>query len=400
MAIPRSQAPGSVVLEADDFQQLIDVLKAQGYRVAGPAVRDGAIVFDEVNAVTDLPVGWYDEQKPGAYRLRKRRDKSYFAYVVGQHSLKEYLHPPVVTLYTAQRNGSSFKAPIPAREAPKTAFLGVRPCDVASVAVLDRVFRDSAYPNPVYCARREALFIVAVNCIHPSGSCFCASMGTGPKAAGGFDIALTEVVESRHHYFLVDAGSKAGEKVLASLPTTPATDDELLAAEKALAKAAQQMGKTLQTAGLRDALYRNVENPRWEDAAERCLACGNCTLVCPTCFCTTVEDTTNLSGSEAERRQRWDSCFTLEHSYVHGGSVRTSGMSRYRQWLMHKLAYWWDQFGTSGCVGCGRCITWCPAGIDITQEAGAVRSSEQGVKEEGDGNVQVHSRASSVLQGL
>jgi sulfhydrogenase subunit beta (sulfur reductase) len=110
--------------------------------------------------------------------------------------------------------------------------------------------------------------------------------------------------------------------------------------------------------------------------ASRCLGCANCTLACPTCFCASVSDTTDLEGETAARVRRWDSCFTLDHSYIHGGSVRASLRARYRQWLTHKLASWIDQFGVSGCVGCGRCITWCPVGIDITEEVAAIRARD------------------------
>ncbi|MEU5265530.1 4Fe-4S dicluster domain-containing protein [Amycolatopsis sp. NPDC021455] len=122
-------------------------------------------------------------------------------------------------------------------------------------------------------------------------------------------------------------------------------------------------------ADLPSVIRESRKSPLWEEVASRCLTCANCTMVCPTCFCTTTEDVTDLSGEHAERHQRWASCFELDFSYVHGGSVRTSGASRYRQWFSHKLGTWHEQFGTSGCVGCGRCIAWCPAGIDITEEA-------------------------------
>ena len=134
------------------------------------------------------------------------------------------------------------------------------------------------------------------------------------------------------------------------------------------------MGREMNTDGIHDLLLANLEHPRWEEVAGRCLTCGNCTMVCPTCFCTSVEDTSDLAGVSAERSRRWDSCFTMDFSYIHGGSVRASPKSRYRQWMTHKLATWWDQFGSSGCVGCGRCITWCPVGIDITEEVRAIRA--------------------------
>jgi ferredoxin len=149
-----------------------------------------------------------------------------------------------------------------------------------------------------------------------------------------------------------------------------------MAAEKAVEQATARMGRHLDTDSLKQLLERNFDNIHWEEVAKVCLTCGNCTLVCPTCFCTNIEDETDLTGGTAIRRRMWDSCFTVGFSYIHGGSIRSTETSRYRQWLMHKLCYWVDQFGSFGCVGCGRCITWCPVGIDITKEVRLIRESE------------------------
>ena len=214
----------------------------------------------------------------------------------------------------------------------------------------------------------------------PAGTCFCVSMETGPKADAGFDLALTELVDENRHEFLVEVGSETGVEIFRQVPHRPATDAEVAAAEAVVAHTASQMGRTLQTDGIKDLLLENLNHPRWDDVAKRCLTCGNCTMVCPTCFCTTVEDHSDLTGSFAERVRKWDSCFTMDFSYIHGGSVRKTARSRYRQWMTHKLATWIDQFGTSGCVGCGRCITWCPVGIDITDEAAAIRANPQRTK--------------------
>ncbi len=201
-------------------------------------------------------------------------------------------------------------------------------------------------------------------------------MDTGPRAGSGFDLALTEVIEEGRHYFTVETGSEAGEEVMAEVASTAARSVEREASLAASARAAAQMGRELETDGLRELLQRNLEHPRWDEVSERCLTCGNCTMVCPTCFCTSVEDVTDVSGEEAERWREWDSCFTLDFSHLGDGSVRSSSRSRYRQWMTHKLGTWWDQFGTSGCVGCGRCITWCPVAIDITEEAAAIRATD------------------------
>jgi formate hydrogenlyase subunit 6/NADH:ubiquinone oxidoreductase subunit I len=262
------------------------------------------------------------------------------------------------------------------REPQKWAFLGVRACDLRAIAIQDKVFLQGAYVDSGYRMRRENIFVVAVNCGQAGNNCFCASMGTGPQAESGFDLALTEVLNGGQHFIFVQVGTELGAQVLAIVPNTPADETQKNEAEKTVAHAREQ-ARTLDIANLKEILYRNYDNPLWEQVAERCMTCANCTMVCPTCFCTTIEDVTDLTGTRSERWRKWDSCFTLDFSYIHGGSIRTSAMSRYRQWMTHKLATWNDQFGTPGCVGCGRCITWCPVAIDITEQARAIREGER-----------------------
>jgi ferredoxin len=245
------------------------------------------------------------------------------------------------------------------------------------MGILDRVLLGGSHPDPADRARIDGVFVVAVQCGQAGGTCFCVSMGTGPVAERGFDLALTEVIDDGRHYFVAEVGSDRGADVLADVPSAQAGDAERHRAADVHARTATQMGRELDVTDIKGLLYRNYEHPRWDEVADRCLTCGNCTMVCPTCFCTTVEDVTDLDGAHVERHQRWDSCFTVDYSQIHGGAVRGSTRSRYRQWMTHKLASWWDQFGTSGCVGCGRCITWCPVGIDLTEEARAIRDSEK-----------------------
>ncbi len=371
-----SQGTEPAVLERDHLQLLLDILAKRGYRVVGPTVRDRAIVYDDLTSLADLPVGWTDEQDGGTYRLRRRNDGALFGYVVGPHSWKKFLHPPAVRLWRASTGGNGFQIVEEDEGVPKFAFIGVRSCEISAIAVQDKVFLNGKYSDPHYKARRQDVFIVALNCGHAGGTCFCASMNTGPKATFGFDLALTEVLEAGRHYFLVDVGTELGAEILREVPHKAASEEEKATAERIVAKTARQMGRTMDTTGIKELLYRNYENPRWDDVAKRCLTCANCTMVCPTCFCTTVEDVTDLTGEHAERWRKWDSCFTMDFSYIFGGSVRASPMARYRQWMTHKLATWIDQFGTSGCVGCGRCITWCPVAIDITEEVSAIRQSE------------------------
>ena len=372
----KAQVTAKYFLSARDFPSLFSRLQEQGYAPIGPKIIDGDFAYSLLTSVTDLPIGWTDRQEGGVYRLEKRDDGAMFGYRVGQHSWKPFLLPPDQRLWEAQSQEGGWRlAPASADSAP-LAFIGVRACDLQALEVLDRVFLKGNFVDPTYAVRRSQALVIAVHCTQAGGTCFCASMGTGPRATTGFDLALTEILQGRDHYFLVEAGTPKGAAILAGVPKRPPRQAEEAAADEAVAQATLGMGRHLDTAELKELLYRNYEHPRWEEVASRCLTCGNCTLVCPTCFCHTYKDTLDLNGEQAERRRHMQVCFSLDFSYIHGGSVRSSPKSRYRQWLTHKLATWVDQFGCFGCVGCGRCITWCPVAIDITEEARAIRESD------------------------
>jgi sulfhydrogenase subunit beta (sulfur reductase) len=349
------------VLRYDALDQLFEAIRRRGFRLVGPVLHDGAICYDDIASSADLPAGWTDEQDAGTYRLRRRADDAFFGYNVGPHAWKKYLFPPSARL-----------SPRAAEPAEKLAFIGVRACELRAIAIQDRVFLGSQHSDPQYAARRDGVFIVAVNCGQAGRTCFCVSMAAGPRATSGFDLALTELVEDRQ--FLVETGTDRGAEIIGELGCPHASAEQAATADAISERAAAAMSRAMPELDLRDLLYHNLDHPRWDDVAARCLACGNCTMVCPTCFCFAVTDVSGLAGENPERYRSWDSCFTVDHSYLHGGAVRTSTRSRYRQWLTHKLATWTDQFGTSGCVGCGRCITWCPAGIDITEEVAAIAS--------------------------
>jgi formate hydrogenlyase subunit 6/NADH:ubiquinone oxidoreductase subunit I len=359
-------------LPREDLAKLIEALRADGYEVVGPTVDQGAIVYSEIRSADDLPRGWTERQAPGEYRLERRSDEAYFGYTVGPHSWKKFLFPPMVTVSTAQRTPDGWSITDGQNDPPKYAFLGVRACELAAIAVQDRTFLHGPYVDPIYKARRDRTLIVAVNCTQAASTCFCTSMQTGPRCTAGFDLALTELPEG----FLVEIGSPAGEALASRLPLSAASEVDSHQGEACRQNAVDQIQRRMDTTDIRDLLLQNLEHPRWGEVAQRCLSCTNCTMVCPTCFCHSVRDVSDLTGDEVRRERQWDSCFNLDFSYMNGGPVRNDIRSRYRQWLTHKLASWIDQFGTSGCVGCGRCITWCPVGIDLTEEVAAIRSSD------------------------
>jgi ferredoxin len=354
----------TAVIDAMGLQQLVSTLIERGYRVVGPTLADNAIVLAELTSADDLPQGWGVDVAPGRYRLRRRDDDALFGHSAGPQSWKQFLHPPRQRLWSSDETQPE--------EPPRYAFIGVRACDLSAIKILNGVLGVGAHPDQGFVGRLRRIFVVAVNCTEPGGLCFCASMGTGPEVGPGYDLALTERIDADGRRYLVDVGSDDGSEVLAALPHREADQSEIDSARSDVSAAADRMGRQMPDGDLRELLIVSRESPRWEDVANRCLTCGNCTMVCPTCFCTSTEDVTDLAGEHAERWMNWASCYEFDFTYIHGGSVRQSGESRYRHWITHKLGTWHDQFGSTGCVGCGRCIAWCPTGIDITEEMNAL----------------------------
>ncbi|MBF0166532.1 MAG: 4Fe-4S dicluster domain-containing protein [Alphaproteobacteria bacterium] len=364
-------ANSQAVIDRKDLDALFTLLTEEGYQVIGPRAEDGAILYAPVSGPDDLPRGMGDEEEGGHYRLSNRNDAQLFGHTKAVQGLKAHLYPARQKLWSAEKAGHGFRVVKDSSPQPRYAFIGVRACELAAMVIQDKVFEGGPYTDKGYAERRKNSFIAVVTCNHAGNACFCASQKTGPDVSEGFDLKLAEILDGSRHVFLAEAGSEKGRAVLERLPKQVAEEGDKNAAAAQIDAAAKGQKRAM-IAGVADLLAANLESPHWEDVAKRCMSCGNCTMVCPTCFCSTVEDTTDLSGLKAERSRKWDSCFSIDYSYIHGGSVRNTGASRYRQWMTHKLSHWVKQFGHSGCVGCGRCIIWCPVGIDITAEAKAI----------------------------
>ncbi len=358
----------------DDPRTLLAVLLDRGFRVIAPREKDGVIEYAPLADPADLPRGRTDEQHPGQYRLIDGNPDRWFDYVVGPGSWKAWLHPAKRQLWRVRRDGNALHFEDAITEWQETVLFGVRPCELAAIDRQRDVFQTGPDVDTDYGFRLSRSLIVVVQCARSAPTCFCASMDTGPRAGAGFDLALTELEADADHRLLVESGSEAGSEILGSLAGDVATDADIALAAR-MSQAVAQSQERQMPEGVAQGLTDRLDSPVWDDIASRCLSCANCTMACPTCFCSDVEDRSDLSGQHAERWLHWDSCFSVDFSYLHGGSVRQSPLSRYRQWMTHKLSYWHDQFGASGCVGCGRCITWCPVGIDIVAEAEALLES-------------------------
>ncbi len=366
-----SVAAGRFWLKRGQLQRLFDSLGQAGYRCVAPTVRDGAIQYLPVSDVTQLPAGVHDRQAPGSYRLDAVDDQRLFAWANGPQALKPLTFAPEEPLWRARRSAGQLQFepldPVP----EPTAVIGVRACDLAALRLQEVHFLDGLGADVAFRARRDALLLVGIECSHPADTCFCAATGDGPGLSGGFDVGLSELDTG----FVVWSGSARGAAVVATLALPAATPEQGQAAEQQRLDAAAAQTRSLPDGALRERLFDRLNHAGWDAVAARCLACGNCTAVCPTCFCASYAARPSLDGTTAEQVRAWDSCFSHGHSVLHGRPVRADTCHRYRQWLTHKLAGWHDQYGRSGCVGCGRCITWCPVGIDLTVEAAAIAGS-------------------------
>ncbi|MGC9123683.1 MAG: 4Fe-4S dicluster domain-containing protein [Thermoplasmata archaeon] len=369
-----------LILQGSDFSKLFVVLKDLGYTIIGPTIHNNAIVYDKLNSVEDLPIGITDVQGPGYYRLEKRGDKSFFGYNVGPQNWKKYLYPPHQKLWSAHRSKNGITFQEEKIDDTKYAFLGLRACEISAIALLDKVFIGQ-YTNQSYYKRRINSLYIAVQCGQAGNTCFCSSMGTGPRITNGYDILLTEILKTNEHKFLLEIGTDKGVTVASGLPLEIASEEDIMESEKILSRTISMMGRSVNIENIHDILLNNINSDIWNHISQRCLTCTNCTMVCPTCFCSTTEEFSSLNGEIAEKWIRWDSCFNSSFTQLGKTSVRKSPASRYRQWLMHKFVYWYDQFSTMGCVGCGRCITWCPVGIDLTEVIENIRNYQNSSKE-------------------
>ncbi|HEY5730092.1 MAG TPA: 4Fe-4S dicluster domain-containing protein [Anaerolineales bacterium] len=359
----------TITIQKPVFDLILSRLKEAGYLTIGPRVKNETLVYETIEILEDLPRGYTTEQKPGRFRLFQDRHSRYFDTIPGAHSWKQFLFPPRAELFALRKNGHGWETTTGQPDTAKYAFIGVRACELASIQIQDGIFMREDFTDPIYHARRGRVFTISVDCTHPAETCFCVSMNTGPQVKQGFDLNITEL----DNLFVLAIGSELARRLLAGIPFENASGYVLTNVEQKLVNAKQQMRRKLDTADLPQLMLDNLDHPYWNEIGKRCLSCTNCTLVCPTCFCWDVVDEMSLDGKSTRRERVWDSCFNPGYSYQAGGNTRPTIYSRYRQWLSHKLGTWKQQFGTFGCTGCGRCITWCPAEIDLTEEIATLR---------------------------
>lgn len=357
-------------MRAGSLPRFVALLVEQFDEVIGPVAVDGVIRLSPIRSADALPIGVTDQQETASYRLIRTGTALRFSYGPGPDSLKAIVHPPRSPVWTMRRRDGSLLVDQALHPTTTRAVIGVRPCDLRALDVLERTQTGGQHADPAFVAHRQGLFLIAVECTQPSPTCFCDTAGGGPSIDDGYDLSLTEIDDTEGVVYLVRAGSDHGRRIVEAMQLPAAPRSLIALRQRQPAASSHSFIRELPDTAAE--VVRLADHPRWSEVAERCLTCGNCTAVCPTCFCTDMDDAVGLDGETATRTRVWDTCFSMEYSHLGEGPHRASPTARYRQWLSHKLGTWHDQYGESGCVGCGRCITWCPVGIDLTAEVEAL----------------------------
>lgn len=340
-----------------------DMLMAlsSSYKLIGPKVQSDVITLGEI-IPADLPFHVKDIQIAGSYRLDSEKSNYLFSFSIGPDSFKRFLFPPEIELFKWRYREKGLDSFQPLEISVPIVLFGLRACDTEALILYDRIFAEDWYYKKI----RDKSIVIAINCLFPNENCFCPSLSTGPEVRRA-DLIITEL-EDR---LLLEVQNNRILDFLKELKTERADDFDIKSKDQVVKRCRELIKKQIDIKNL-SFLLKKLENTVWKEIAEIDLECGNCTQVCPTCFCNSTFDKLKLSdiskkAYQGVRIRVWDSCFSRNFSKVHGGNFRPSRRARYRHWFMHKFNYMEEQFGIKGCVGCGRCITWCPAGIDVTE---------------------------------
>lgn len=340
-----------------DLNELIALLSSKyGLDVIGLRYNGGSFSYGKLSSINDAPLYVEDLQGRASYRLIRANAAGSFRHTY--LSPKYFLNPP---LQEVAHVGADFGASAP-KERPKPfAIFGIKPCDLHAIRVIDGILLNK---DLYYTMIRGSLRAVVVEeCTRPSGNCFCGSLGTGPQARNGYDLAYAWLEDG----VVVKAGSALGEELIEELGLEGADAGDVEKYEEYIIRAQQQTKALPELPKLVNALEKSMGNIElWSKLSRRCVGCSNCNMVCPTCFCTEFFDEIGPNGS-ATRFRKWYGCLSYSYGLVARGHFRPELYMRYRHFVLHKFLFYWKQVGLIGCTGCGRCITWCPLGVDIRE---------------------------------
>jgi sulfhydrogenase subunit beta (sulfur reductase) len=280
--------------------------------------------------------------------------------------------PPMEEMFSFQKDGKDYRIELPASDKSKWLIFGIRPCDAKALAILDMTFKD-AYEDPYYLAKRKQGVLIGLGCTSPYDSCFCTSVGSSPADAANVDLMLTDIGDE----FLVEAITDKGRELIArtSLAQAATKADEARAGETKEA-ASSKVTRKIEAEGITEKLLSCFEDKDyWERVAAKCISCGICTFLCPTCYCFDIND--ELVRNQGERFRSWDSCAFPIYTKMPVENPRQEKWRRLRQKVCHKFEFYPMNFGVIACTGCGRCIRLCPVNWDITQILDNLPAKEQ-----------------------
>lgn len=327
----------NISIAKSGFRKLIDAA-AKKYRFFAPVEEDGNVLFRDVSEGGEIT----------------------FDYLNTTTNPKDFFLPRFETLF--RYNKDEIEPVLP--DEKSFVVFGIRPCDVQGMTVLDKVFLDEDYPDGYYRDRREKATIVTLACNRPDPTCFCGAVGGGPAMEEGSDVMAYDLGER----IIMKPVSRRGEDFIRAVSGSgkKATVAEMKEAEKKTAAAAEKMKTEIDLPAVKKSLDSNFENEFWTEVHQKCVGCGICTYLCPTCYCFDLTDESR--GEKGKRLRSWDSCmFPLFTLHASGHNPRPSGKERLRQRIMHKFKYLPDNFQITGCTGCGRCVRECPVNLDIRE---------------------------------
>jgi len=343
---------------SEDLRVVVEFLQRElgGAKLFGYRHHNGRIAFSEINNINEIFVALTDIQKPGYYRA-----SSGYRFRHSFSSPKVFLLPPEHLILTVSRDYDILESSSSFQELT-AIFFGIKPCDRKAIDILDHILYGR---SPVYTTRRNAVrAIVVEECLEPGETCFCSTVNAGPTISSGFDIAYARLYGD---LLVFRYGSSLGEKILGKVGLQRAQESHVKMYLEMVNRAISMMrGRIPNISEIQKALMEKVSaKPFWEEISSKCVGCGNCNYVCPTCFCTEIED--RVENGFSTRVGVWLGCLTYTYGLVAGGHFRQELYTRYRHFILHKFLFYPKQVGDIGCVGCGRCITWCPLGIDLRE---------------------------------
>ena len=318
----------SVILKKD-VPDFLDYLRSKGFKVIAPVKTGEGVNFDFI----------------------KKGKEAELDYINTKYPPKKFFLPDGETLFRYNLNRGKVEETL---KKEKRIIFGIRPCDTHGLLALDKIFKDK-FSDPYYLEKRKAL-LIAVNCTESGDNCFCQYMGT--DRAVGYDLLLTRAGD----VYMVEGWSRKGKKLLES--------GFFKNVSRRFVVDKLDNKKSFDSWNIEKRILKVFDSRKWEKIADKCLSCGACTLACPTCYCFSVEDEPEFGGKKGSRKRVWSYCMLKEFSRVAGENFRKSRTERCKQFIFHKLSYFMEEHGMQLCVGCGRCIDICPAGIDFFREVG------------------------------